>query len=69
MEDEESLESCALVSQFSDPVKDQIDNLLANGVVAPCIIIGSILLPSDELLRMEELAVSASADFINDSWL
>ena len=61
MEDEESLETCALISQFADPVKNQVNNLLPNGVVTASIVVGSIFLPSDELFWVEQLAVCASA--------
>lgn len=64
MENQEALETCALVSQLANPVQDKVNDLLANGVVATGIVIGSILLACDELLRVEELAVGASANFI-----
>ena len=60
MEEQKALEASALVSQLPDPVKDQVNHLLANGVVASGIVVGSILLAIDQLLRMEELAVSSS---------
>ena len=66
MENQEALETCALVSQLANPVQDKVNDLLANGVVATGIVIGSILLACDELLRVEELAVGASANFIDD---
>ena len=50
--------------QFPDPIKHQINNFLANGVVTPCIVVGCILLPSDQLLRVEQLPVRASSHFI-----
>ncbi len=64
VEEKESLEARALISQLSDTVKNQVDNLLANGVMATGIVVGSILLSSDQLLRVEELAVGASPDLI-----
>ena len=64
MEDQESLETSALISKLADPVEDQVDNLLSDGVVTTSIVVGSILLASDELLRVEELAVGTSADLI-----
>ena len=66
VENQEALETCALVSQLANPVQDKVNDLLANGVVATGIVIGSILLACDELLRVEELAVGASANFIDD---
>lgn len=50
--------------QLTSPVQYQVNDLLANGVMPTSIIIGSILFASDELLRVEELAVCASSHFI-----
>jgi hypothetical protein len=50
-------------------VKDEVDNLLANGVVATGIVVGGVLLAGDELLRVVEVSVCASADLINAGWL
>eukprot|EP00091_Calanus_sinicus_P017923 TRINITY_DN3915_c0_g1_i1.p1 TRINITY_DN3915_c0_g1~~TRINITY_DN3915_c0_g1_i1.p1 ORF type:complete len:144 (-),score=11.13 TRINITY_DN3915_c0_g1_i1:79-510(-) len=69
VKDQKTLQSSALVCQLPDPVQHQINNLLSNSIVSSCIVVGGILLPSDHLLRMEELAVSSSANFINDGWL
>ena len=66
VENQESLKTRALVSQFPNSVQDKVNDLLANSVVPSGIVIGSIFLACDELLRMEELAVGASANFIND---
>ena len=64
MEDQESLESSAHVRQLPDPIEDQVHDLLADGVVAPGVVVGGVLLARDELLRMEQLAISSSADLI-----
>ena len=64
MEDEEALQTSALVSQLADAVKHQIDDLLADGVVATGVVVSCILLASDELLGVEQLAVCASAHLI-----
>ena len=64
VEDEESLQTCALVSQFTDTVKNKIDNFLADGVVTTGVVVGGILLTGDQLLGVEELTVCASADLI-----
>jgi len=69
MEDEESLETGALVSQLPDSVKDKVNNLLANGVVAPGIIVGRVLLACHELLWVEQLPIDSSSDLINYGWL
>lgn len=53
-----------LTHQLANPVQDEVNDLLANGVVPTGIVIGSIFLACDQLLRVEELAVGASANFI-----
>ena len=49
---------------FSDSVQHNINELFAHCIVTTCIIIGRILLASDQLLRMEELPVLSSSDLI-----
>ena len=44
-------------------------SVLPNGIVATSKIVSSIFLSTDELLKVEELAVSSSPNFINDSGL
>jgi len=58
------LKSSALVSQFPDSVKDEINNLLSNSIMTTGIVVGCILLASDELFRVEELTVGTSANLI-----
>lgn len=50
--------------QLADPVQYWVNDLLANGIVAPGIVVCSILFPGDELLWMEELPVRAISDLI-----
>jgi len=69
MKDHEALETSAVIRELPDAVKDKVDDLLADGVVATSIVVGSIFLSRDELLRVVELAVGASADFIKRSRL
>lgn len=64
VEDEEALQTGALVGQLTDPVEDEVDDLLADGVVAAGVVVGGVLLASDELLGVEELTVGASADLV-----
>ena len=64
VEDEESLQSSALVSKFPDAVKHQINEVLAHGVVTTGVIVGGILFASDQLLGVEQLAVCAGADLV-----
>jgi hypothetical protein len=56
MEDEESLETCA--------VQDEVYHFLADGVVTTGVVVGGVLLTSDELLGVEELAVCSSSDLV-----
>ena len=64
VEDHEALQSCATVGTLADTVEHQVNNLLTHGVVAVCKVVGGILLPSNQLLRVEQLAVSASANSV-----
>ena len=59
VENQEALKTCTLVNQFPNSVQDKVNDLLANGVVPLGIVIGSIFLVCDELLRVEKLAVGA----------
>ena len=68
VEDQESLESSTLISQFPDSVQDQINDLFSNGVVSSSIVIGCILFSCDQLLRVEKLSVFSSSDLIDYSW-
>jgi hypothetical protein len=56
MEDKETSEASALVRQLSDVVQNQLHNFLADSVVTSDIVVSSIFLPSDKLLRVEQLA-------------
>ena len=55
----------AIVCQFSDPVQNKIHNLFSDGVVSACKVVRSIFFSTNQLLRMEQLAVRTSANFIN----
>lgn len=66
VEDKETLETRAVVSHPAYLVKNLIDHLLSNGVVTASIVIRGILLASDHLLGVEEAAVCASADLIDN---
>ncbi len=50
--------------QFANSVQNKINDLFANSVVTTGIVIGSIFLSSDELLRVEQLTVCTSAHLI-----
>ena len=69
VEQEESLKSGTLISQLTNTVQNQVNNLFANGVVSSSIVVSRIFLSSDQLFRVKQLTVSSSSDFINDSRL
>merc|ERR1711934_1303046 len=64
VEDEEALEAGAVVGELADAVEDEVNDLLADGVVATGVVVSSVFLAGDDLLRVVELAVGASADFV-----
>jgi len=66
VEDEEALETRAVVGDVADLVKDLVNELLADGVVATGVVVRGILLAGDHLLRVEEGAVGAGADLIDN---
>jgi len=69
VEDEEALEASALVSELTDSVEAEVDDLLTDGVVTTGEVVGGVLLAGDELLGVEELSVGASSDLIDDGGL
>jgi len=69
VEDEEALETSALISELSDTVEAEINNLLTDGVVTTGEVVGGILLTRDELLGVEELSVGSGTDLIDDGGL
>lgn len=50
--------------QLADAVQDQVDDLLADGVVAAGVVVGRVFLPGDQLLRVEELPVGPRAHLV-----
>jgi len=67
IEDQETLETSAVVGELANAVQAHVDNFLANGVVTTGEVISGIFLTGDELFRVEQLAISSSADFIDHS--
>ena len=47
-----------------DFLDDDVDDLLADGVVSPGVIVGCIFLPVNQLVGVEETAVLANANFV-----
>mmetsp|Transcript_35141 Transcript_35141/g.25614 ORF Transcript_35141/g.25614 Transcript_35141/m.25614 type:complete len:447 (+) Transcript_35141:68-1408(+) len=69
VEDEETLETSALISELSNSVEAEIDDLLTDGVVTSGEVVSGIFLTGDELLGVEELSVGTSSDLIDNSGL
>lgn len=65
VEDEEALETRAVVCNSSDLVENLVDQLLADGVVTTGVVVRGILLASDHLLGVEQAAVGAGADLVD----
>jgi len=68
VEDEETLESSALIGELSDSVEAEIDDLLTNGVMSSGEVVGSIFFTGDKLFWMEQLSVGSGSNFIDNSW-
>ena len=66
VEDEETLETRAIIGDTANFVQDLINQLLADSVVTTSIVVRSILLASNHVLGVEEAAVGTSADFIDN---
>jgi len=66
VEDEETLETSALIGELADSVEAEIDDLLTDGVVTSGEVVGGILLTGDELLGVEQLSVGAGTDLIDN---
>merc|ERR1719472_261023 len=66
VEAEEALEARAVVRELADAVEDEVDDLLADRVVAARVVVRGVLLARDDLLGVEELAVRARADLVAD---
>jgi len=69
VEDQEALETGALVGELSDSVEAEIDDFFTNGVVTSGEVVGGVLLTGDELLGVEELSVGTGSDLIDDGGL
>lgn len=59
--------SCYVTYQFSDPVKNKINDFLSNSVVPASIVVGSILFASYQLFWVKQLSVGASTNLIWNS--
>lgn len=54
-----------LTGDATNAVNDIVDHLLANGVVTTGVVVGGILLTTDQQLGVEEVAVFTSSDLVN----
>ena len=69
MEEKESLESSTSVRQLPDTVKNEVDNLLSDGVVSSGVVVGGVLLSVDQLLRVVQLTVCSASGLVDDGGL
>ena len=54
----------ACIGHLAETVGCSFNEVLADGVVAPGIVVGRVLLARNELLRVEELAVGSATNLI-----
>ena len=66
MEDEETLETGAVVGDMANFVHNLINQFLSDSVMAASIVVRGILLSCDHLFRVEQAAVGTGTNFIND---
>jgi hypothetical protein len=66
VENEETLQSRAVVGHAADLVQDLVNELLSDSVVTTSIVVRRILLAGNHVLGVEEGAVCAGADLIDD---
>jgi len=69
VEEQEALEAGAVVGELADAVEHEVDNLLADRVVATGVVVRGVLLAGDQLLRVVELAVGTRANLVDDGRL
>jgi hypothetical protein len=63
---EETLETVATLSNLADAFQSNVDVFLANGVVTTSVVVGSIFLALDQVLRVEQVLVSSTAEVVDD---
>ena len=69
VEDEETLETGALIGELSDSIEAEIDDLLTDGVMSSGEVVGGIFFTGDELLGVEQLSVGSGSDLIDNGGL
>ena len=63
MENKKTLKTRAIVRKLANAIENIVDDLLANGVVTTGIVVGGILLASDQLLRVVQAFVWALSNY------
>jgi len=69
VEDKESLKSVTVITHLADLINDGVNDILSNGVVTTGVVIGSILLSTNDGFGMVKLSVVSSTDGITNSGL
>ena len=69
VEDEETLETSALIGELSNSVEAEIDDLATDGVMSSGEVVSGIFLSGDELLGVEKLSVGSGSDLIDNGGL
>ena len=69
MEDHEALKTGAVISELADAVEHEINDLLADSIVATGVVVGGILFARNHLLGVVQLAVGSGADLVTHSGL
>ena len=64
VEDEEALETAAVVSQLADPLHHGVDNLFADRVVTTSVVVGCVFLAAYHLLGVKQGAVRTCANLV-----
>lgn len=66
VENQETLETSAVVGNTANLVEDLVDHLLSDGVVTTGVVVRGILTAGDHVLGVEKAAVGTGADLIDD---
>lgn len=66
VENQEALETAAVIGNAADLVEHLVDQLLADSIVATSVVVGGILLAGDHVFRVEESTVGSRADLVNN---
>jgi len=66
VENEETLQTRAVVGNTADLVEDLVNELLSDSVVATGVVVRGILLAGDHVLGVEKGSVRAGADLVDD---